>query len=174
MTSFWKWLFQGTGAGAGLRRFVDVWLLLHAGVAVGAAVLLPITLKAAAVELLLPLAGIFIGLSFAWGGNAQALLQTTEVEAVSKFTEGGYEDYVYAFQASILLILTTLVLWSVAGLGMFDLVWPKDRTSIAYMIVSATMFFFLSITLRECWHVVLGAQSMLLMRYKIRQRKKSE
>lgn len=171
MTNFWDWLFYGVGEGPGIYRFWDRWLLLHLFVGVVLALLLPVSLKEAATTLLLPVAGIFIGLSFAWGGNAQALLQTSEIEDASQFRKGGYEEYVFAFQAAILCILVTLVLWTAAGLGLFDAVWPINRCAYSYRAVVGILFFFSSMTLRECWHVVLGAQSLLLMRFKIRQQK---
>lgn len=134
------------------------------------AFLLPVSLREAAISLLLPLAGIFIGLSFAWGGNAQALLQTREIENISDHKPGGFEDYIFTFQAAILLILTTLIAWGVAGIGIFDLVWPTMEWPGIYGVVVAVLFFLFSVTLRECWHVVLGAQAMLLMRFHVRRR----
>ena len=170
MITFWRWLISGTGNGAGAKRFIDWWLLLHVAVAGVLAYFLPISLKDAATSLLLPVAGIFIGLSFAWGGNAQALLQSKEIEEVSKFKDGGFEDYVYTFQSAILLILITLCLWAIAGLGFFDLFWPICPKSIQYKLIAFLLFFFSSITLRECWHVVLGAQTLLLVRFEVRKR----
>lgn len=169
MTKFWSWFFRGSGAGPGIVRFLDRWLLVHIAAGVALALVVPIPLQDAATSLLLPVAGIFIGLSFAWGGNAQALLQSGEVETLSSFKEGGYEEYVYTFQAAILIILITLVLWAIAGLGVFDCVWPVRESVLEYGVIAGTLYFFSSLTLRECWHVVLGAQSLLLARFRIRQ-----
>lgn len=121
-------------------------------------------------SLLLPIASIFIGLSFAWSGNAQAILQSKEIEELSAFRSGGYEEYVYTFQSAILLILLTLIAWGAAGLGIFDQVWPVAQCSISYRLITGLLFFLASITFRECWHVVLGSQALLLMRFKIKQR----
>lgn len=169
MISFWRWFFKGSGAGPGIRRFVDWWLVVHLFVGSLLACILPITLEKAGTSLLLPLAGIFIGLSFAWGGNAQALLQSPEITRLSKYRTGGYEEYLYTYQSAVLLILVSLCLWAIAGLGIFDKIWPASTTSVGYKIVDGVLFFFASMTLRECWHVVLGAQSMLLTRFKIQE-----
>lgn len=174
MTTFWSWLFKGSGNLSGIKRFLDWWLVLHIIIGCTFSFLLPISLQDAAVTLLLPVAGIFIGLSFAWGGNAQALLQSSEIESMSSFKAGGYEDYVYTFQAAILLILVTLVLWAIAGLGLFDYVWPTASNYYPYLFVSFVLFFFSSLTLRECWHVVLGAQCLLLARFEIKNRNKEK
>ncbi len=174
MISFWKWFVRGTGNGPGIKRFFDSWLLLvHMPVAIVLSCLLPISLREAATSLLLPVAGVLIGLSFAWGGNAQALLQTEEVEDVAAFKDGGFGDYVYTFQAAILVILITLSLWAIAGLGFFDLVWPTSHQKVLYNIIAFFLFMLSSITLRECWHVVLGAQSLMLVRFQVRKQKKN-
>lgn len=169
MISYWRWFFHGSGDGPGIRRFLDWWLLVHFLVGGLSAFFLPITLEQAGTSLLLPLAGIFIGLSFAWGGNAQALIKSPEITLLTTFRKGGYEEYLYTYQSAVLLILVSLCLWAIAGLGVFDKVWPVSRTSIAYKFVAWVLFVFASMTLRECWHVVLGAQSMLLARFKIKE-----
>ncbi len=172
MTTFWKWLIKGTGNGPGIRRFIDWWILFHIAIGVTMAYILPVTLKEAATTLLLPVAGILIGLSFAWGGNAQALLQSDEIEEISSFKKGGFEDYVYTFQSAIFLILVTLCFWAIAGLGIFDSIWPTCSNAIWYGILVGFIFFLSSMTLRECWHVVLGAQQLLLMRFHVRKGRK--
>lgn len=173
MTSFWLWLVKGSGERSGLGRFLDRWLLVHATVGLAFALVLPVSLEEAATKLLLPVAGILVGLSLAWGGNASALLQSVEVEAVAQYREGGFAEYVYTFQAAILLILVTVVVWAVAGLGIFDKVWPACTNSWEYKIIVAVLFLLSSLTLRECWHVVLAVQSLLLMRFEIRRRRKN-
>lgn len=170
MISYWHWLFFGSGTEPGLRRFLDRWLALHAVVGGVLAYLLPMTIQRAGVSLLLPIAGVFIGLTFAWGGNAQALLQTDELAKLSSYRVGGYEEYVYTYQSAILLILLTLCLWALAGLGVFDEVWPTMRHRVQYKCIVSILFFFSSMTVRECWQVVIGSQAMLLVRFKIRMR----
>jgi hypothetical protein len=128
------------------------------------------TIQHAGVSLLLPIAGVFIGLTFAWGGNAQALLQTDELAKLSSYRDGGYEEYVYTYQSAILLILLTLCLWALAGLGIFDQVWPTTAHGVQYKCIASILFFFSSMTVRECWQVVIGSQAMLLVRFKIRRR----
>lgn len=174
MTKFWDWFFKGTGARPGYKRFIDKWLIFHLLVGILFSLLVPICLADIATTLLLPVAGIFIGLSFAWGGNAQALLQTLELEELADYNDGLYEDYVYIFQGAILLILITLVFWVVAGLKVFDIIWPISSNTISYKSVTAFLFFISSMTLRECWHVVLGAQNLLLMRFHIRRHKRNK
>jgi hypothetical protein len=132
------------------------------------------TLQNAGVGLLLPIAGVFIGLTFAWGGNAQALLQSDELSRLSSYRKGGYEEYLYTYQSAVLLILITLCCWALAGLGIFDKVWPIHTHSIQYKTLSGALFLLSSITIRECWQVVMGSQAMLLARFTIRKHDKSD
>lgn len=170
MISFWRWLFVGSGAGPGLRRLLDLWLAVHAAVGITMALLVPISLEKAGTGLLLPLAGIFIGLSFAWGGNAQALLQTQEMLLLARRRKGGFSEYLYTYQLAVLLILVSLSFWAIAGLGIFDQVWPREPDSWQYKAVSSGLFGLASLTLRECWHVVVGSQGMLAIRLSLAER----
>lgn len=169
MTSYWTWFFRGSGGRPGICRYWDRWLLFHLAVGLFLAWLVPVSLEDGAKGLLLPVAGVFIGLSFAWGGNAQALLESPEVHAMVAEHPGGFEEYVYTFQSAILFLLLTLVLWALAGLGIFDRVWPTQASLCAYRGVGALLYLLASLSVRECWHVVLGAQWFLVARYKIQK-----
>lgn len=157
---FWTWFFFGLQSTSGLARLFDRWLPLHAFVGLSLAFLVQKPLADIATTFLLPLAGILVGLSFAWAGNAQAILQTDELEKLSKRLPDGIETYLYVFQEAILLILVTMTLWGLAALGLFCAL-----ETLAKII----LFFLASLTLRECWHVVLGSQIMILTRYSIRE-----
>jgi len=131
-------------------------------VGAGAAALLPGALSEAAKSVLLPLAGIFVGMSFAWVGSAQAIIQTAEIERLADEQGGGVENYVFTFQSAILAILVTLCLWGLAGLGVFDRPCPWACPGWLHRATVGLLFFFASLTLRECWQVVMGAQMLLL------------
>jgi hypothetical protein len=168
MNFYWRWLFHGaTGQRAGLLRFFDRWLPLHFVVGVACTIYVPASLKDAANTVLLPIAGLFIGLCFAWGGNAQALLQTSEIEELASHHKGGLEEYAFVYQTAILTVMIALVTWGIAGLDVFDRVWPRPN-SVPYDILKGALFAWSSLTLRECWHVVLGAQLLLLTRRDVR------
>ena len=173
--SFWKWFIAGSGAQPGFRRVINRWILIHLGVGVSMAASIPIDLQSAASAVLLPLAGVLVGLSFAWAGNAQALLQTGEIESLSEHHPGGFVEYVYFYSLAILCILITLSIWGLAGLKIFDAVWPTSSHAKTYFGIKLILFTLSSLTLRECWHIVLAAQWMLLTRREIiRRRSKSE
>ena len=146
----------------------NLWIIIHISIGVLLAIFIPSDLESAANTVLLPLAGIFIGLTFAWAGNAQALLQSKEISDLTKQHSGGLEEYVYTFQTAILVIMITMVLWGLAGLKAFshevlvECNWP-------IFIIKVILYCLSSLTLRECWHVVLGSQYLLLAHEKIKE-----
>lgn len=167
--SYWHWLFRGSGAGPGYRRIADRWLFVHLLVGVFISTIVRIDLTACANTVLLPLVGILIGLSFAWAGNAQALMQSTEIGLLSEHHEGGFVQYVYLYQTAILVIIVTLVFWGLAGLHIFDKSWPTPDCNICYFGTKVFLFTLSSLTLRLCWQVIMAAHWMLLAQKEIKE-----
>ncbi|MDC0723742.1 hypothetical protein [Nannocystis bainbridge] len=181
MVSFWTWFLYGRSSTSGLgvlrippgyQRVVDRWLLLHVANGLIVAGFVDVPLADAAKTVLLPLAGVFVGVSFAWGANANSLLQSPENEEMAR-RRGGIEEYAYTFQLAMLVILSSLVLWGLAGLEVFDRTWSTDVDAAAYRAVEFVFYTTVSLTLRESWHVALGAQMLLLTRVYIRGNKES-
>lgn len=166
--NFWRWLFLGLNAKPGYRKIIDFWFIFQLAISILLAHLVDVSLKEAASTLILPLSGIFVGLSFAWAGNAQALLQETEIERLADAHPDGLENYVYTFQLAILMILITLVCWGLAGLGLFEKSFFSSE--ILGFLIECFLYLLASLTLRECWHVVLGSQILILTRSKIREK----
>lgn len=159
MVKYWEWLFS-----SGYKRFFDAWLILHIVVAFVLAEFVPLPLYEASKGLLLPTVGILIGLSFAWSGNALALLSSTEIQDLSSHHDGGIVEYAYVLLTSILSLIVTLVGWGFAGLNIFDSVWPGESSRVLYFVVKVFLYFILSLSIRECWQVVLGTQMLLLLK----------
>lgn len=166
---FWKWFFLGNGAGSGWARFLNRWIILHIGLGIALSWLTPITTQQAANTVLLPLAGVLIGLCFAWGGNAQALLQTEELEKLGEHHPGGFAEYLHVYQTAIFVVLLTLCLWGMAGLGLYEHKCFFKAYGIPYYGIRAVLFGLAAIAVRECWQVVLGAQTMINARYEIKR-----
>lgn len=165
---FWRWFFiKNEKREPGYKRVINRWALLHLIIGIILSLLVNLDLATSSNTVILPLAMIFVGLSFAWVGNAQALLQSDELIKLSEYREGGIVEYVFAFQTAILVILITIVLWGLAGLKIFDDFWPGKENSILYTLVKIILFASSSLTIRSCWHVVMGVQFMLLAKIKI-------
>ena len=172
MLTFWDWFFKGSGGKRGFRAIINIWLFFHIIIGILLSIIVNIPLNEAANTVLLPLAGIFIGLSFAWAANAQALMQSTEIRELAANHPGGYFHYLYTFQTAIFVIIITLIFWGLAGLSIFENLHCNPNQRIIYFLVKTILFTFASLTLRECWHVILGVQMLLLIQNQIDQTKK--
>ena len=170
MFNYWNWFFRGTGGPPGYRRLLNTWLVVHLIVGAGVSYFVRVDLCTAANSVLLPLAGIFVGLAFAWAGNAMALMQTKEIEQLADKHQGGFADYVYVYQTAILAILVTMVLWGLAGMKAFEM--PQGERIGRYVTYATKIFLFSlsSMALRECWQVVLGSQWLLIAQREIKKR----
>lgn len=175
MSSYWQWLSGRNGRRAGLRRFWNWYLALHLGVGVVIATLVPLSVKEAANTVLIPLASLIVGLCFAWGGNAIALLQTAEIEELAEHHEGGAEEYVFVYQTAILVVMIAIAAWGLGGLGAFTenplalAAWFAPYKQTSGFLVKVALYSWSSLALRECWHVVLGVQYMLTAMLQIRR-----
>ena len=164
---YWSWLFRGSGGAPGYRRFVNWWLCLHAAMGVVLAIVVPVDPATAANLVLFPLAGIFVGLAFAWAGSAQSLMQGSTISRLGDHHPGGFQEYPYIFQAAILTILVTMVLWGLVGLRAFDCL---TKGVVGKFIMKFILYALLSVSVRECWQVVLGSQWLLISQREIRER----
>lgn len=131
--------------------------------------IVPMGVNEAARSILLPLAGVFIGLTFAWGGNAVSLMQSDEINVIADYNLGGMQVYAFRFQAAIFLLLVTMVFWGLAGLNAFEAIRANKKLTIIYSIIESFLYFLISLSLRDCWHVVMGAQSMVLLRRSVKK-----
>lgn len=164
---FWKWLFFGLKSRPGYKQFLNGWLFLHIAIGIGAAIIVEVPLHKAAQTTLLPLVAIFVGLSFAWVGSAQALLQKGTIEKLAEHHPDGIQTYLYTFQLALLVILVTLVVGGLTGLEIFNYS-PWNQKQVQFFIESL-LYFLISLTLRECWHVVMGSQMLILTRHEVRK-----
>lgn len=167
---FWKWLFHGSGgASPGIFRLLTGWLLFHILVGIGVAFAVPLEVSRAAQVVLIPMAGVFVGLTFAWVANVQMILLTDEIERLAKYVEGGYPTYVFSFQLGMLIVLASLVMWGIAGLGVFDSSECIFRPGLMCSnIAKVVLFSSVSVALRECWHLIKASMILLVYRQEIR------
>lgn len=161
---YWRWLLKGdkkNNVAPGIRMYWNWWLVAHVAVGILLAYFATIKPSKAACTILLPLAGIFIGLAFAMASNSIGLLQTTEIGRLVDLN-GGIEKYTFKYQTSVLIVLICLVSWGVAGLEIFDF-----KYAVSVFVVKSFLYSFSSFTIRECWQVILGTQYMLITRDKL-------
>lgn len=170
---FWRWFFRGLKTRSGIEKLLfNWWLFFHVFAGVGLALWIKTPPHEAAQAILLPLAGVLIGLTFSWSGNAQALIQKSEIGKLAEHHLDGLEVYVYTFQSAVLVILVTLVAWGLAGLEVFSSRYLEIRCALFF--IEACLYFLASLTLRECWSVVLLSQALILARHGIRNLENQE
>ena len=162
--NFWLWLLKGSGGKRGVGHLISWSLLIHIAVGLSLGHFVDKRLDVVADTVFLPLAGILVGLTFAWGGNAQAVLQTSQIRRMARHTEGGLADYAGYYQLAILLVLITLAAWGVGAMGLFEGLAPRPTPTLPYRCVAALLYFLTSLTVGECWGVVDSARMLLLAR----------
>jgi hypothetical protein len=167
--NYWYWFVKGSGGRPGYQRIINWWMFFHLAVGLIVSFLVPVCIEQAANKVLFPLSSIFIALSFAWAVNAQSLMQSEEICKLSEYHAGGFTEYIFIYQTAVLTILSTLVVWGLAGLGIFDIRWPTINNPELYFIIKTILFTMFSITLRECWQVVVGTQILLLVQREIKK-----
>ena len=166
---FWHWLFRGTNGNAGYHHLVK-WPWTTLDIFFGAAMtyLVPMELQEAAKVFLLPLAGIFIGISVGWTGNAHTVLQTPELEEIADYVDGGMEGMAWEFQLAVLVLLVMIVLWGLVALGVLDAI-ELTRDGLVRHGAGLLLYAGSSLSLRVCWNVVDNAQRLLVTRTRMRQ-----
>ena len=166
--TFWQWFRKGSGGKRGVFRLLNWWLCLDYFIGAFLARICESSPSDIATKAILPLIGALIGLTFAWVGNAQALLQSKEIIELSKFNKGGYVEYPYCYQIALLAVITSLILWGFAGLGIFDL--PQSESNIA-SFAKAILFGFVSLSIRESWGIINNAHFQLQTQYLMKTHK---
>ncbi len=158
--SFWRWFVR-----EGLQKFVDFWLIVHVVVGLALALALPSRLSDVAKAALIPLAAVLVGLAFAWSGSAAGLLQSQPLQRVGAQNAGtNFRNLAFTYQAAVLVVLTSVVLWSLIAGGASDVV----VASQVPRIVGRTLIFALSsLTVRECWQITLGVQKTLIIHARV-------
>lgn len=170
--SYWRWLFCGSGGKSGVRRLLlNRWFLIHCLIGIFLARFVSTDINTTAYTVMIPLSGIFVGLSFAWAGNVHSLLTSPEIDQMADQHKGGFIEYVFVYQTSVLIILLAIIGWGLSGLGLakgFSLIQQHHYIKLG---LRALLFTLSSLALRECWHVIWGVQVSLIIRKFIKDKK---
>lgn len=160
MVSFWSWFFRKENTKPGWKKlFHRVWTPLFLFVGAFLSYVVPGSIQESALSGILPLAAIFIGMAFAWSGNALALIQSSTFKMAARRHAGGVREYAFTFQLATLSLLFTVVIWGMGALGIFD---SHNFLPSLYPVTKSVLFFVACVSLRECWQVMLAAQQMLI------------
>lgn len=166
---FKRWLLKGSnGVAPGWKCLTPGWPW-HLSVALSLPFAVQKNPSEIASSILLPLVGALIGLTFAWAGNANALLQTDEFQLVRRTAKVGIEEYVNYYQLVILIVLATCVGWGIVGLGPFG---ESKHYVWINRLALFPLFFLTSLAIRESYFVVDFARQKLIAREMVSEAKK--
>lgn len=163
---FWHWFFVGNGYKPGYRRLVDKYTIIDAIVGIILTSTVSVTLKDAAAIILLVLIGIFVCSSI----YCSLVLREFGTKETTLFLEkhrGGVTEHFFILQTVALVMLGCIVLWGLAGLGIYDMVRATDN--IAYTIIAFALYASLSLSIRICWEAV--SYTVHIMHAKIQMQK---
>lgn len=162
--SFWHWLF----APGGRRRWLNLGLFVHLGIGVGLALVVQQDLADRARSVILPLAGVLVGLTFAWTATAITIVSSKEFRLVMEDSRQGVRGTANYFQLAILTVLASTILWAIAGLGPYNAP-PSIDAAQANLCASVALFGFTSFAVAECWSAVNLTRLTLLAYNTVRQ-----
>ncbi|NML93152.1 hypothetical protein [Novosphingobium olei] len=101
---------------------------------------------------LFPAASIFVSMSIAWTSRAATIINDQKFRAKVIREEGDLEDYVYGFQLSLLVIMTTVIYIAIMAVGGLNFIIISKEISVFFS--SFFLYVLLIWSVRECWSVV--------------------
>lgn len=167
LTSFWEWFFKGsnTASKPGYRRLFCKWSIMDIAIAFLLNYVIYKPFSEMANNVLFPLSGVFIGVSASWVGGAHSVLDSDEIRHLGEFHKGGYAEYPYMMQIAVLTLLTTLVLWGVAGIGLIDLI----NIPSLHLLFGVSLYASVSCSVRTCWKIINYSHNLLIAKYKVKK-----
>lgn len=169
MPTFSTWFFSCEKYN-GFRRVINCKLFRDLLVGLVLAKIIETPAHEIANTVLIPITGTLIGLTFAWAGNAQSLLESEEIKNLSESHPGGYITYLYTYQLSVLFLIIVVVIWSLAGLHVWDYFARTKNYQVLYAI-RAFYFMITTTSLRICWNVVSSVSFLMEIKRLFQQRK---
>jgi len=164
--SFWRWLFFGYGSKPGYARLLTFWMLMDILIGVIGAFFATKPLSEIAIGVLVPLAGVFVGLSATVSSGTQAIISSREINILARFKDGGIADYMYPFQLSILFIFISMSFWGISALGVFDS--TLSISCVKFNAFSIIGFSLTSSCIRLAWRCVSGGADLVFAVFEVR------
>ncbi|RYH00210.1 MAG: hypothetical protein EON58_01105 [Alphaproteobacteria bacterium] len=158
---FIEWMVKGVdGQPPGWHNLKPGWPI-HLGVGIGLGLLCGPNICEGASKAMLPLIGALVGLTFAWAGNANALVQTPEFQKIRRTAKIPIQEYMNYYQLAIILLVAVSILWTVVGFGPFG---PSKHSDWINRFASMPLFACTSLAIGEAIGVVNFARYKLIAR----------
>lgn len=167
--TFWKWLLgPHESGGFNITTVFDGWLFFHASIALILLFLLRVTPYEFAAKALFPAASILVGMAVAWTSRAATILQDKNFKSKMISEKNPIENYVYSYQFSLLIIISCVVFVSIMASGGIN--FKFINPNLAYNVSGFSMYFLLSMSIRECWQVINFSSMLSLLSDKVHER----
>ena len=151
--TFWKWfLYPNHSRRTGYHLLFSKWILADISIATIMTNFLSIDGFAFAQKALFPAASILVSMAVAWTARAATVLNDKSFREKIVTDDNPLEDYIYGYQLSILIIMSTVVYISIMAAGGFNCSICEKRACTSAS--SFFLYFMLSTSIRECWSVV--------------------
>lgn len=157
-------LFPRQGARSGYRLLITWMLVVDAIIAMIMQQCLSMNGFDFAQKALFPAASILVSMSVAWTARAATVLNDKSFRESVVGESNPLEDYVYGYQLSILMIMSTVIYISIMAAGGFRFYIYSRKFSEGCS--SFFLYFFLSISIRECWSVINFSNLLSLLHSK--------
>lgn len=169
--NFKYWFFHGDGYKPGYRRLVDKYLFIDIFIGIALTCYIPTSLREAATTILLPLTGILVGACASWAGPAQEVLTSKDMIPFLEKHQGGIKEYFFILQTVIFIMLISIILWGLAGIGMFETFRSNENDCVRsiYIIVSFALYAILSLSIRICWETISYAHHIMYTKIQLQK-----
>lgn len=172
---FWKWVFSGIKdnngvSSSGLKQFIDVWLILHILLSVLSSSLLAGNFLRFSQTVVFPLISALMGISLAWIGTSISIVTSNELRLFMKSHPGGVVTLIYTYQLAILVLVVTLALWYIPSFITVGSLPPFLTKKSVLSITRFCLMLCLSISIRECWHVIKQTSSAMIAYIAVKER----
>lgn len=150
---FWPWFFSSpVGRQTGWKLLLTPWLLIDFLVSAFLTRFLVIDGFDFASKALFPAASILVSMAIAWTARASTILNDKTFQAAVVDESRPIEDYVYGYQLSLGIMITSVVYMSVMAAGglNFSIISPEFSRTVSTVV----LFVLLSWSIRECWRVI--------------------
>lgn len=174
--NFWSWFIHGFKSEEGKRicnrgfsQLFDWWFLAFPVISMLLSCYTNHSICDISRVIIIPLMSVMIGLSVAWIGSTFSIAMTDEVFALFKNNIYELVDYLYMFQAILLVLLVTVVMWVLASITNTALL-PDFFSGIQVLfIVRFILFFMLCMSVRECWQLVVGSYMLIISHLNVKE-----
>ena len=165
---FWKWVCTGIQdengvSKSGFSLFFDWWMIAHLTISSVCPTIFFNNFEQISTSLVIPLSSVLFGISIAWASTSFSFILSDELIKAARYEPGGIVTFIYSYQLAWLINLITLSVWLLGALVIRDIIPILSKNGYATFLFQFVLYFLLSVSIRECWHVVKQTSHLMLI-----------